>query len=893
MSSPSRLAERILSAVVRDPEWRDGVIGDLREEHARLVARLGTSRARRWHFRQSVGIATRYGVHRLLRRPTPPPRWLATAAQDPDGSWTAGFSRDLLYAWRAVVQRPALSGTVMLTLGVALAANATTFSLLDAIVLRPYRFPGVDRLVIAATSANPAMLDIESVTRGDFRDWRDESKTIKQWSAYEWWDANLSGVDVPEQVPGFKVTPGFFSTLGVDLPIGREFTNGEGEPGQDRRAVLGHALWTRRFAADPAIVGTSVRLDGEPYEIVGIAPEGFQIPLGAQLWAPMAYDAADWDDRKRPFLSVIGLLADDATLETARAEMGTIVERQRGDYPDTNATRESQVVDFTKGLADEGAGPFMGVWQAAAGLLLLIACANIANLLMARGSERSQEYAVRLALGARRVRLFLQTILEGLILSTGAVLVAVPLTYVGLGLSRSAIPASVIRFVPGWNHIALDLRLFLLTALLGTVAMLVFSMVPAVQATRAQVADALRQTGRTMTAGRNRGWLRSALATSQVALALALLFGSGLVLSVADRAVNGALGFDKSNVLVGQVVLPERAYANAETRTQFITRVIGSIEQIPAVSDASMTSNVPYGFSNTSRLFFPEGLDLREEEAQRADYRRVSAGYFATLRIPLLAGRWFNDGDRVDSTPVAVVSAGLAAQYWPDQDPLGRRFKTAIDGEWTTVIGVSGNVVHNWFTQRRDHTVYRPVAQDVPFEMVFALRTIGEPSALAGDLRRAIQAADPDQPVAMLTTLNDLVDERAAGLSFIANALGTVAFIALTLSVMGIYSLMAYLTGQRTQEIGVRMALGAGRWEVVRLTTAHALRITLAGTLVGAAMSFGLGRVLQTILFGLVSTNLWQLVALVVVLGVAALLAAYVPARRAARLDPMIALRES
>ena len=893
MISPSRFAERLLTVVVRDPEWRDGVIGDLREEHAKLVGRLGATRARRWHLQQSVGIAARYGVHRLLRRQTPPRRWLAAAAQDPDGSWTAGFSRDVLYAWRAVVQRPALSGAVVLTLAVALAANATTFSLMDAMVLRPYRFPGVDRLIVAATSANPVMLDIESVARGDFRDWQRESRTVKQWAAYEWWDANLSGVEIPEQVPGFKVSPGFFSTLGVNLAAGREFLPDEAEPGAHRRAVLGHALWTRRFAADPAIVGRSVRLDGEPFEVVGIAPEGFQIPLGAQVWAPLAHDAAAWDDRRRAFLTVIGRLADDATLENARAEITTIVARQRRDFPETNGKREGQVVDFIHGLADPGAGPFMAVWQAAAGLLLLIACANIANLLMARGSERSQEYAVRLALGARRGRLFFQTILEGLFLSSLAIGVSIPLAAVGLGLFRSALPDSVIRFVPGWNFIAVDLRLFVVTAVLGTLAMLVFSLVPAFQATRAHVADSLRQSGRTLTPGRRRGWLSSTLATSQVALALALLFGSGLLLSVADRAVNGALGFDKNNVLIGQVVLPERAYADADKRRQFITSVARGMEQIPAVSDVGMTSNVPAGFSNASRSFLPEGQDLRENEAPVVDFRRVSDGYFAALRIPLLKGRWFDDRDRTDSTPVAVVSTGLAEGYWPGQDPLGRRFKTPIDGEWTTVIGVSGDVVHNWFTRRRDHTVYRPVGQDAPFQMVFTLRTVGDPTALAGDLRRAIAAVDADQPISMLSTLDQLVNERAAGLAFIANSLVVVALIALALSVLGIYSLMAYLTAQRTQEIGVRMALGAGRWQVLRLTTAHALRITTIGTLVGGVLAFGVGRVMQSVLFGLVSTNLWQLMVLIAILAMAALLAAYIPARRASRIDPMIALRES
>lgn len=894
MTSPSRFAERVLALVVRDSEWRDGVIGDLREEHARMVSRVGAARARRWHRRQSLGIALRYGTHRLLRRPTPPPRWLVVVADEPEGAWTAGITRDVLYAWRAVTQRPALAAVIVATLALALSANSTIFSLMDALVLRPYRFAGVERLVIVSTrSPTQTLSEPQSVSPADLRDWQRESRTIRQWAAYEWWDANLSGVDIPEQVPGFRVSPGFFATLGVTPLLGREFLADEGEPGKHRRAVLSHDLWQRRFGANPAIVGTTIRLDGEPFEVVGVAPDGFQVPLGAQVWSPLALTAEAWADRRADNLAVIGYLAGGETVDTARSELTTIIDRQRREYPDTNANRLADVMTFTQGMADPGAGGFMIVWQAAAGLLLLIACANIANLLMARGSERAQEYAVRLALGASRRRLFGQTLLEGLILSALALGLSLPLTAAGLGLSRIAIPAPLIRFIPGWEFIQLDLRLLGMTAMLATIATVVFSLIPALQAVHSQVADSLRQGGRSATSSRGRRWMRSSLASAQVAIALALLFGSGLVISAANRATSGVMGFDKENVLVGQLVLPERTYSDPTKRHQFITQVLDDVRQIPAVSAAGVTSHIPAGFSNTRRPFWPEGLDLRENETRYADYRRASAGYFAAMTIPLVGGRWIDEGDREASLAVAMVSQRLAEDYWPGQDPIGRRFKLTADGQWVTVVGVVGNVVHNWFTHRRDHTVYRPLTQDVPYAVAFAIKTAGDASALTGAVRRAVAAADADQPIASLTTLDVLVDERAGGLAFIANALGIVALIALALSVMGIYSLMAFVTGMRTQEIGVRMALGAGRWQVIRLTTAHALRITIAGTAAGAALAFAVGQMMQSILSGLVSSNLWQLAVLMVILAAAALLAGYLPARRAARIDPMNALRET
>jgi putative ABC transport system permease protein len=884
-----RFAEQLVSVVVRDPEHRDSIMGDLREEYPRQVRRLGAARATRWHLRQSAGIAMRYGVARLLRR-KPPVRWIAIANDEAASNRWIG-SRDVLYAWRAIKQRPGLAAVVVMTLAVALAANSTIYSMTDAIMLRPYRFPGIDRLLVVTTSAPDAtFLDRENVSAADFREWREQSSTIKDWALYQWWDANLSGVDVPEQVAGFRVSPGYFAMLGVTPVLGREFVAEEAQQGQHRRVVIGHALWTRRFAANPQIVGTTVRFDGEPYEVVGVAPEKFNIPDGAEVWAALALTDTQWQNRRAADYAAFARLADGETIERARAELTSIIDTQRRDHVDTNTNRLARVVTFLEGMADPGAGPFMTVSQAATILLLLIACANIANLLMARGSERSAEYSLRLALGASRARLFSQTLLEGVLLSGMAVMLSMPLLAIGLGLSRAAIPASVIRFLPGFAFIEIDLRLFAVTALLGSAAMLTFSLLPALQAVRTQVAESLRQSGRTLTSGRNRQWLRSALATTQMALALALLFASTMALAAADRAVNGVLGFDKQNVLVGQLVFPTRTYEDAEKRRQFVTKVVEAMRSTPAITQIGVTSHIPAGFGGNTRRFFPDGVQVTESEARAVDFRRVTTEFFSALKIPLLRGRWFDDSDRSDTTPVAVVSTAVAQRYWGDEDPIGKRFKVAIDGPLFTVIGVSGNVMHNWFI-RREETVYRPISQDAPYTVAFAVRTIGDPTTLSGDLRRAVAAADPDQPMS-LVSLDQLVADRAGGFTFIAQALGVVAVIALVLSILGIYSLMAYLTAQRTHEIGVRMALGAGRWQVVRATTKRALGITVVGTVAGAALAFALGRAMQAMLQGFVTTNLVQLLAIVMMLAAAGLLAAYFPARRAAGIDPMSALRE-
>ena len=892
MTHPSRVAERFLALFVRDLDLRDSITGDLREEFARYASRAGAARAARWHWKQTIGIAVRYSLTRLLRR-KPPVRWISTADLEPQGPWWTGAMRDMRYAWRATAQRPMLSGAVMLTLALALAANSTTFSLLDALVLRPYRFEGVDRLLIATTGGpEDTFFDRINVTGADFREWRQQSKTVASWAMYQWWDANLSGVDTPEQVPGFFVTPGYFALLSSPPVLGREFVESESQPGNHRRAVIGHGLWTRRFASDPNIIGRSIRLDGEPYEVVGVAPPGFNIPDGAEVWAPLAMSEQAWANRRAENYGTIGRLADGVSLEQAQAELTTIIDTQRRDHPDTNHRRYARVLSFTKGLADPGAGSFISVWQAAAFLLLLIACANVANLLMARGAERASEYSIRLALGSSRTRLFGQTLMEGLVLSIGAVLLAMPLIAIGLALSRAAIPASVLRFVPGWSYIRLDVGLFLATAALGSVAMLIFSLLPAIQATKTQVADTLRQSGRSLTAGRNRQWARSALATTQMALALALVFASSLAMTAAYETVNGRLGFDKSNVLVAQLNLPERNYRDPETRRRFITDVQDAMRGIPAASHIGAVSIVPAAFNNTSRRFFPEGQNVTEQEARTAQYRMATPDYFAAMKFRLMRGRLFDNSDRPDSPPVAILSTTLVRRYWGDEDPIGKRFKLAIDGPWITVIGVSGDIVHNWFDRRLD-MLYVPISQQAPYSVAFAVRTVGDPHALGGDLRRAVAKVDADQPIAALESLDKMVEERAAGFVFIARALGVVGLIALVLSIIGIYSLMAFLTTQRTQEIGVRMALGAGRWQVVRVTTGRALGITIVGIVIGSALAVGAGRVMESLLYGLVSTSFAQLGALVAVLGAVALLAAYVPARRASRVDPMSALRES
>ena len=887
--SPPPLAERILRLTIRDSEWREAVSGDLREEFAEAVGRHGLPAARASYWRHALGLAARFAAGRLVPGVTPR-RWKPRDVDlEPARSWTV--LSDVAHAGRAVVQRPGISAAIVGTLALALAANATIFSLADALYLRPFRFAGADRLVIVSSAPdNDPGADHSSVAPADFRDWERESTTLTTFAAAAFWDPNMSGMENPEQVPGFRVSPTFFSAIGAETLFGRTFSDLEAVPGSNR-VVLSHGLWARRFGSDPAIVGRSIRFDGEPYEVVGVMRPGTALPYGAEVWAPLAYSDEEWAERARGGLLVMARLADGQSIGAARTEMGAIVERQRRAHPDTNARRGITVVTITRGLADGFAAPLLAIWQAAAMLLLAIACANIANLLLARGAERQQEFAVRLALGAGRWRIARQLLFEGMWLALAALVVTIPLAMAGAEATRRSLPPGIYRWVPGIDFIRVDFAALGMAMALGMVAMLFFSWLPAVQASRAAVSDTLRQGGRTISGGRSRGWMGVGLASGQVALALALVVGSGLVLGGVDRAVNGVLGFEKQHLMTAQLRLTTPAYEAPERRRQFVDRVLDRLRGIPAVETLAVASSLPYTAGSVTRPIHPEGIELTDAEVRPARSMSVSPDYFDALRVPLLEGRGFTAVDREDTLPVAIVSRAFADRYWPEASPVGRRFRIAADGPWLEVVGVSGDVVQDLLLDRGSPTFYRPVAQQTPFATTFVVRTSANPLDLSGELRRAIAAADPDQPVLELRSMDQVVADRAGGIMSFARLLAVMGAVALLLALMGIYSLMAYAASRRTQEFGVRMALGATRWQVVRLSLRQAAIVTACGLVAGAGLAVGLSRVMSSATFGLVSVDVVSIALMTAALGATVMAAGWLPARRAARLEPTEALR--
>ena len=891
MNRPSRLppalAERLLAAVLASPAQRDSIIGDLHEEY---LARDQRSHqlAAAWFWWQSICIAGRISASDVFDRRSSPPR-PATASLGDSLMRTLGL--ETRHALRAVIKRPGLSGILILTLALGLGANAAVFALIDALVLRPFTMPDVDRIVLLSHTRPDDIDRHETVSPADFLDWKRQADVYQQLAAIDWWNANLVGEDEPEAVLGFRVSADFFAAIGVQPALGRAFLSAEETPGEDRRVVLGHGLWQRRFAGDSSIIGRAVQIDGARFEVVGIAPEGFDFPLGAQLWAPLAFTAESASDRRGRNLTVVGRLAPGRTIEEARAQMAVINERLETQHPDTNRGFNLRVHTLAQGMLDVGLGPILSLWQASAFFVLLIAGANVAGLLLARGAERQREMAVRLAIGASRTRVVRGLLLEITIVAVASLPLAIGVTWISLELLRGAMPARLAPFVAGWQEIDVDGRLLAFTALLALATSILFGLVPAFQATRPRLAESLKQGGRTSTAAGSRLWLRRGLVIAELALALPLLVTCGLSLLSVHRFLNGPQGYNPDQLLTMQVVLAEAKYTNDGARRQYAERVVEELSNLPGVRVAAAVNSMPAGDGNAGRTLEIEGHPNPDPaNPPRVDYRTATPSIFETLELPVLAGRGLTDQDRENTLPVAVVSQSLAKRYWPDADPLGRRLKLG-NGPWVTVVGVCGDVIHNWFAARNSPTVYRPIAQAPSGEMALLLRTAGDPTAVAADARRALRSVDAVQPVFDVMTMRARLMLRTLGLRYVAGIMTAFGGLALLLAVVGVYGLMAYMITQRTQEIGVRMALGATRRDVLRLTVGQTGRLAAIGVGLGIGLVLALGRLIEAGLLGVAPNDVRLLAGFACVLVTSALAAGYVPARRAATLNPIVALR--
>ena len=803
------------------------------------------------------------------------------------------------YALRTLARSPAWTFAAVACLAIGIGANTTVYTAMRALVIAPVPTPNSDRLVMMSETSprDPNDTDFDRLAPANYLDWRRQTQTLEHVAAFAWWDVNITGIDEPERVTGFRVTPEFFRTLGERPALGRPFTDDEGREANADRVILSHPLWQRRFGGDPAVIGRTVHLNGTPHTIIGVMGEDFIFPPGAELWRPLPLDGALGQDRDGRWIGAIARLRPTATLAAARAEARTIARRLELQYPDMNA-KWGMRVEPAQVFYGRHPRPYLVVMLASVAFVLLIGCANVANLLLARATTRGRELAVRVALGATRGDLVRQMLAESAVVAAIGGAVGALLALWGVRLMRGALPAELVRFNPGWTRIAVNADALVFTLLVSVATALIVGLIPALIASRADAQTALKESGRSASGAGGRQRLRNALVVGEVALALMLLVGTGLMVRSFIGLVNSDQGYRVQNALTMQLTLPRARYGTDEQQVAFYRRLVDRVREVPGVVGAGVTSSAPPSWDDNSTRFILEGepKPQRGDPAHQERLRVVSDGYFAALGMPVLRGRDFTQHDVVSAPSVAVVSDAFAKKYWPGQDPIGKRFSTlATEMHLTTVVGVVGDARHNPNTGRSPlaPVTYISVTQ-VPWStMTLLVRTAGDADAVNAGVQRVIGSIDPALAPGNVMSLERMLSGGLSPQRITAAMLTVFAGIAVLLAVIGIYGVMSYSVNQRTHEIGIRMALGAQPGDVVRRVLRQGFILAGLGIAIGAAGSFGLTRAMATLLHEVSPTDPLTFAGVVLVLGAVALLGSWLPARRAAAVDPVVALRDS
>ncbi|MGH7571207.1 MAG: ABC transporter permease [Gemmatimonadota bacterium] len=795
--------------------------------------------------------------------------------------------QDLRYAFRSLRKSPGFAAIAVLCIALGIGVNTTIFSAFNGLFLRPLPFAAPDRLVsINEASTAFGGWSWNEVAYPNFVDWTEESDVFAGAAAYEGHAFNLSGESAPVYVGGGAVSTSFFEVLGVRPLIGRGFLPDEGEPGPSGVMVLGHDLWQQRFGGDPRVVGRTLRLDGEPHTVIGVMPAGFRFPERSELWVPLSLDPDE--GRGNHSYPNVARLAPGATIAQANAALAPITERLQRDFPETNATISALVVPLRDSLLAGEVKTILYIMLAAVGFVLLIACANVANLFLARATERRDELAIRSAVGAGRGRLVRQLLNEGLIVAAAGGAVGILIAAWGLDLIRMGIPVDL----PYWIRFDIDGRVLLFTFAISMGTGLVSAILPALRASRPDVNEVLKKGGR-RGAGRTRNRLRGALVVSELALSVVLLIGATLMIRSFLGLQHADPGFDPARLLSLSVHLAGDAYDADDERTDFLSRTIELVEALPGVESAAAVNLIPLSGSNTSTSFTVEGQPVAAGEEPGADYRPITTGYFRTLGIPLLSGRDFTESEVRGEGQVVIVNETMAERFWTGKDAVGKRIRLSGGDEWQTVVGVARDVQEQRLGEPAESQFYQPYSQRPWATMSLVVRTsLPDPARVVPSIRGAIAGIDPSLALYQIEPLEQVVersfwDRRLYGWIFAA-----FAGIALLLAAMGVYGVTAYTVSRRTHEIGIRMAMGAEARHVISRMIGQGLRPVLLGLGLGLVLAFGVTRVLAGFLYGLAPTDPLTFAGIALFLALIALLACYLPAWRATRVDPLIALRD-
>jgi putative ABC transport system permease protein len=809
--------------------------------------------------------------------------------------WSEAFSelwQDAVFALRQLRRAPAFSVIAVFTLALGIGATTAIFSLLHTVVLRPLPFDHPERIFYLWSIDRGD--DHRSVAPGNFVAFRRDTRSFERVAAYMGASFNLTGDGPPERLVGARVSGGYFGVFGVEPELGRVFGDAEDRPGREQVVVLSHRLWSERFGADPSVLGRAIRLNGKPYVVTGVMPASFQLrSTEPRLWVPMALSAEEEVNYGYSYLHVLSRLKPGVTLERAEAEIAAVAKRLEQIAPDNNKNKGAHLEDYQENLLGGTTRRYL-ILMGAVGCVLLIACVNIANLLLARSAARGREIAIRAALGAGRGRIVRQLLTESLVLALAGAAGGLAMAHGGIRFLVAISPARVPRIAEA----GIDGTVLAFALAVGVASSFVFGLVPALRTARPDLQGMLKEGGRSL--GAHRDWVRTGLMVTEVALALMLLVSAGLLIRSALRLQDVKIGFDPSGVLTAQLSLPRGDYPESSRVERILQRVVEEAGAVAGVESAAATSIVPLSRFNTSSSLQIEGRPLEDEEQIEGNTRQISSGYFKTMGIAL-RGRDFAAGDRPGSPRVAIVNEALARRAWPGEQAVGKRFAYWTDDEelpvWHQVVGVAGDVRQQDPTEEPQPELYVPMAQasedlwgDRDVSMAVVVRTAGDPAALVAPLRQAVLRVDPRLPVFDVATIDELRATWTATTRFNMLLLTALGVIGLVLAIVGIYGVIAYFVSQRTQEIGLRMALGATEKRVLAMVTYQAFRPVLVGLAVGVAGAAALTRVLSGLLYGVTATDPATFAGVLVVLAVAALLASWVPARRAARVDPSRAL---
>ena len=792
---------------------------------------------------------------------------------------------DLRFALRALRRKPGFAFVAVVTLALGIGANTAIFSVVNGVLLRPLPYPAPDRLMALWQNDLVGGIVKNTVSVPNFLDWKAQSGAFEAMATWRNNAVTLMAGTAPVRLRTGAVSADFFEVVGVPPLVGRTFLPDEYGYGAPPAIVLGHTAWGTHFVGDPSVVGRQVRVDGRPVTVVGVMPEGFAFPRRAEAWEPLAFDPARLPGRGLVFLQVVGRLRPGVSIDRARAEMTAIGDRLRREYPNDNAGQGVTVLPLQEDAVGDVRAALV-VLSGAVGFVLLIACGNIANLLLARGVSRQREIAVRAALGAGRARIVRQMLAESLLLGAAGGVAGLLFGVWSFDALVALLPSNL----PRVEEIRFDGWVLAYTFVLSLLSALLFGLVPALRASRADLTGALRE--RAAAGGGRR--LRNGLVVAEMALAMTLLVGAGLLVASFARLQSVDPGFDAGGVLVTSFILPAERYATPERVRAFTGDVLERLRVDPAVESAGATTTLPLQGSSLSLTFVVEGQpETAPDDYPSADFDSVTPGYFETLRVPLVAGRTFRAIDTAGAPPVVIINETLARRFFPNENPVGRRLRVdwGDDPPLREIVGVVGDVCHAELGLAPEPATYTPAAQVAWAFGSFVARGRAGSEAAGAALRQAIAAADPELAPGAVAPLSGIVSSSIAQPRFRSLLVGGFAVTALLLAIVGLAGVLSYSVSERTNEIGVRLALGARPGQIVRLVVGEGLALAAIGTLVGVAGALALGGTLSSLLFGVSAFDPRIYAGLAALLTAVAALACYVPARRAARVDPMAALR--